>query len=100
MKQARISVDVVVPIADDEELPGGKTRITPKIHVSYRETVKQMIHEKAHLPLGDLDTLLEVYVGLSLLKEAGVSFQPLTTEEALKINNCIIEEVSNECLGD
>lgn len=94
MKQARISIDVVVPIADEVRNPDGSITMTPKVYTNFKNTLRDVFREKVKdMTFEDLDTLLESYVGLSTLERAGVPFQPLTTEEALKLKDCVIEEV-------
>ena len=88
-KTAKIRMIVAVPIVDDVELPDGRKRYAMKLHTNYVNTVADLLRESK----GDrFDRLLASYVDLRILEMVGVPFQPLTTEAAMKIKDCEIEE--------
>ena len=96
-KQARIKFDVIVPIADEEKLPSGAIRMFPKVYTNFKEILAQMLSDGvSSKSFKDFSATLEGYCQLDILAKAGVQFTPLTTEEALKIEDCTIEEVEDD----
>jgi len=96
MKQAKIKVVVIVEIRDVVEKPGGGKTVPIRIYANYKNTLKDLIKEAKDRYSEGFDKLLDSYVDLCILEISGVPFTPLTTEEALKLKDCEIEEVSHD----
>lgn len=96
MKQANVRLNVIVEIRDEQENPDGSKTVPLRIHANFKNTLKDMIKESKDRYSKGFDDLLDRYVDLCILGAAGVPFTPLTTEEALKLEECTIEEVRND----
>jgi len=96
MKQAKIRLNVIVAIEDKVKHPDGHITAPIRIHRDFKDTIRELIWDKAIAKdMKAFSSLLEEYVKFSILDMVKVPYTPLTTEEALKLKDCEIEEVGD-----
>lgn len=95
MKQARVPLNVIVPIEDEKKNPDGSVTAPVRIHTNYKSTLRDMIRERCVYKAEGIDALLESYVALSIYEKVGIPFTPLTSKAALELEGCVIEEVES-----
>lgn len=93
-KKAVITLEISADIVDEKENPNGSRTAPMRVYTNYKYVIRDFVYEKARgRKVEDFDLFLGEYVKFCVAEMAGIPFQPLTTEEALKIPNCrIVEE--------